>query len=392
MRSKKYNSKLDSSSRRRLLLAACAVAGVGVGYSIEAATDTEHKANADRPMLEKGVNLSDWFQYSKTSRVTDMQLQGLKEVGFDHVRLPVDPEALGWRPEAKRGEAPFTRLGQLDTTIESIRDAGLTVILDMHPGRETNTYLKKNLDNVEPMLINAWEFLAGRYRKYGPKEICFELMNEPYRFYPAEKWNVMQGKLIKAVRRQTDKHWLVVSGVWDPISSLRTIEPYQDQRVIYGFHFYKPFVVTHQGANWEPSAAKLLPHLANIPYPSSELDLDKLRLPLKPGADEDYIRSKLEAYKNENWNLARIRKSLAFNADWARSNRVPILCTEVGVMRKAIDKESRLRWLSDVTKAMAEADIGWTLWDYCDDFGIAQCGANPTVIEPELISALHLKE
>lgn len=379
------------SSRRRTVLTSLALTGIGAGYSIEAATQTARKQEGGRPPLQKGVNLSDWFQYSRKSRVTDMQLQGLKEVGFDHVRLPVDPNYIGWEPDAGSGKPLFTELARLDDAIAQINDAGLTIILDMHPGRETNTYLKQNLDTVEPKLINAWRFLAGRYKKYSSKDMCFEVMNEPYRFYPAEKWNVMQGKLIEAIRSQARDHWLVASGVYNPVSSLRTIEPYEDQRIIYGFHFYKPFVVTHQGANWEPSAAKLLPHLANIPYPSDRLDLDKLQLPLKPGADEDYIRRKLEEYKNENWNLGRLRKSLAFHADWARTNRVPVLCTEVGVMRKAIDQESRVRWLADVTKAMAEHDIGWTLWDYCNDFGVARCGANPTVIEPELIAALQLK-
>lgn len=382
-------SDLPSPSRRLLLLAACAAAGAGIGPAIHAAVAKEDDTQPEGFSLKQGVNLSDWFQLSGKSRVTDMQLEGLKKAGFDHVRLPVDPSQLGWMPEAPAGEPIFTKLDRLDAALESFRNAGLGIVLDMHTGREANIYLKAHPAQTEDIIIRSWTFLIDRYKKYGEQEICFELANEPYRFYPAKQWSRFQGQLIKILRKETSKHWFVANGVWHPVSSLRSLDVYPDPKIIYGFHYYRPFVVTHQGATWEPSSAKLLPYLSNIPYPSELLDLDAVKL--KPGADEDYIMSRLSAYKNENWNLGKLRKDLTFHADWARSNKVPIYCTEVGVMMATIDPESRLRWLSDVTQAMNEHGIGWAVWDYCTNFGIAQCGSSPTVIEPAVAKALHLK-
>lgn len=379
---------LPSPSRRLLLLAACTAAGAGIGPAIHAAVTKENATQAEGFPLRKGVNLSDWFQLSGKSRVTAMQLDGLKKTGFDHVRLPVDPSHLGWQPEAPASEPVFTKLDRLDAALESFRNAGLRIVLDLHTGREANNFLKAHPDQTEQNIIRIWTFLIDRYKKYGEQEICFELANEPYRFYPAKQWSGFQGRLIKILRRETPGHWFVANGVWHPVSSLRSLDVYPDQKIIYGFHYYRPFVVTHQGATWEPSSAKLLPYLSNIPYPSDLLDLDAVQL--KPGADEDYIMSRLSAYKNENWNLGKLRKDLTFHADWARSNSVPIYCTEVGVMMKTIDPESRLRWLSDVTQAMNEHGIGWAVWDYCTNFGIAQCGSSPTVIEPAVAKALHL--
>lgn len=39
---------------------------------------------------------------------------------------------------------------------------------------------------------------------------------------------------------------------------------YEDDKLLYTFHFYDPFVFTHQGATWvSPSMAPL----ANVPFP-----------------------------------------------------------------------------------------------------------------------------
>lgn len=383
-------SDLSSPTRRLLLLGACAAAGAGIGPALHAAATRDSGIQPEGFALKRGVNLADWLQNKRQSRITDMQLAGLKEAGFDHVRLPVDPWFLGWDFNAAANEPILTDLHTLDTALAAIHDTGLRIVLDVHPGRQAHAYLKEHADETEQIVIRTLTFLVNRYKtRYGPDALCFELMNEPYRFYPAQQWSAFQGRLVKILRKETDRHWFVVNGVWHPVSSLRSLEIYPDTKLIYGFHYYRPFVVTHQGATWEPATAKLLPYLSNIPYPSDMLDLDAVRL--KPGADEDYIMSRLEAYKNENWNLGKLRKDLTFHADWARSNKVPVYCTEVGVMRKTIDPDSRLRWLSDVTQAMNEHGIGWAIWDYCSDFGIAQCGATPTIIEPEVAKALHLK-
>lgn len=378
------------SPKRRLALAAGVVSGIGAALPISSSVWANGSTNSMPSLLHKGVSLSDWFQYSRKSKPAVSQLAGLCKAGVDHVRLPVDPHFLGWRPDAAVSEPIFSKLNELDEAIRTITKAGLIVNLDFHPGQESIEYLKQNRLKAEPVLIRSLTSLVRRYKHLGEGAIYFELMNEPHRFYPnAGGWNALQAKLIKAVRQETQDHWLVVNGVWDPLSSFRTLDVYTDKHLLYSFHFYKPYVVTHQGAKWEPSAAKLFPYLEAVPYPSRRIDVARQRL--KPGANEDYVRGELAKYKNENWDIDRIRKEIGVSIAWARQHKVPIICTEFGVMRGSIDAASRLKWLADVATVFGENGVPWTLWDYCNDFGIAQCGSQPTVIEPDVAKALGLR-
>jgi endoglucanase len=383
-------------SRRWVLGAAAAGALAGAGHLVRArvaaagARRREARKALPPPPLHKGVNLSHWLQYSRKARPTAEQLAGLRRSGIDHVRLAVDPHVLGWQPEAPADDRVFSSLAELDAAVRMIADQRLAVNLDFHPGTESIAYLKENLARADVVLAKALLFLVRRYGALGPDALCFELMNEPHRFCGRDRWNELQHGLIRAVRPAAGDHWLVASGVWDPVTSLTTIEVDPDPRIIYGFHFYQPYVVTHQGASWEPSSARLMPFLDHVPYPSDRLG--EIRAHIKPGADVRYVEGQLRKYHDEGWALDRVRRELGHSADWSRDNQVPILCTEFGVMLPNIDTGSRLRWLSDVSRTLTTLGIPWSLWDYCsEDFGVARCGAAPTPLDPEVARALDLR-
>jgi hypothetical protein len=58
-----------------------------------------------------------------------------------------------------------------------------------------------------------------------------------------------------------------------------------------------------------------------------------------------------------------------------------VLCTAFGAVRKSIAPVSRYHWVEDTRKALEAAGIGWTLWDYTDQFGVTQLTGD-TVVEP----------
>jgi endoglucanase len=387
---------LRPPSRRWLLRAGAAAGLTWAGHALRTRLSSSGNARAaarqplPAPPLRKGVNLSHWFQYSRKARPTAEQLAGLRRSGIDHVRLAVDPHVLGWRPEARADDQVFVSLSELDAAVRMIAAERLVVNLDFHPGTESIAYLKNNLGRADALIAKALLFLVRRYRTLGADALCFELMNEPHRFCSGSRWNELQHGLIRTLRPEAGDHWLVASGVWDPVTALRSIEVDPDPRVIYGFHFYRPYVISHQGASWEPTSARLLPFLDRVPYPSDRMD--QIGPHIKPGANVRYVESELRRYHDEGWNLERIRREVAESAEWAREKQVPILCTEFGVMRPNIDGGSRLRWLGDVARALTELRIPWTLWDYCsEDFGVARCGSTVTGIEPEVAKALDLK-
>jgi endoglucanase len=379
---------------RRSIIAAGMAAAASPAFSLGRSVSDKSPA---KPLLKKGINLSDWFQYSRKSKPSRLQLEGLREIGVDHVRLPVDPSTLEWRPDASESDLILTRFSELDDAVYTVLGAGLILNLDFHPGQESNAYLKKNPQKAEAVITRCLKALISRYARFSENQIVFELVNEPHRFFNerrisipgADTWSNVQGRLIGELRKVTDKHWFIANGVWDPLSTFRTLSAYPDPRILYSFHFYKPYVVTHQGATWEPSAARLFPYLENVPYPSNLLDDTRHRI--LPGGDEAYIRSELAKYRRENWDIVKLRSEMEVSLSWAKANHVPIICTEFGMLRKKVDSHSRVRWLSDVISILEENDVPWTLWDYCSEFGVARCGPHPTVMEPEIAQALGLK-
>src|SRR6202171_5884316 len=91
--------------------------------------------------LGHGINLSEWFAqvydakgYTKEhfetwNTVQDISL--IKAMGFDHVRLSVNPQPMFRRGQADRIPADY--LGYLDSAVQIILDRGLAVIIDIHP-------------------------------------------------------------------------------------------------------------------------------------------------------------------------------------------------------------------------------------------------------------------
>src|SRR5437016_14629711 len=91
--------------------------------------------------LRYGINLSEWFAqvfdpkgYTKEhfeAWTTAQDIALIKEMGFDHVRLSVNPQPMFRRGQADRIPADY--LGYLDAALRMILDQGLGVIVDIHP-------------------------------------------------------------------------------------------------------------------------------------------------------------------------------------------------------------------------------------------------------------------
>ncbi len=94
--------------------------------------------------LRHGINLSEWFaQVYDSKGYTKEHLEGwvtaddialIKSMGFDHVRLSVNPEPMMRHNMAD--QLPPEYLGYLDAAVKMILDHGLAVIIDMHPESE----------------------------------------------------------------------------------------------------------------------------------------------------------------------------------------------------------------------------------------------------------------
>src|SRR6266851_2156237 len=285
--------------------------------------------------LRHGINLSHWFaqsaDYSKAhleSHTTAEDLALIRSIGFDHVRLTLDPAPLF------NGE---------------------------DPGRLTA------------------EHLATR----DPERVFLEVINEPM-VEDGYRWFGMQGKLISAIRSAAPQHTIIASGHrWSSIAELLFLEPYADRNIIYNFHFYEPMAFTHQGASWAG------PHLSfykNIPYPSTPESVSKVLDTIQ----DDPARYNLLRYGEDGWNAARIDREIGMAAAWAAKYQVPLTCNEFGTFRKFAPPADRAVWIRDLRTALEKYGIGWTMWDYAGGFAVVNKQNGHATPDAEIVKALGL--
>ncbi|HMO57386.1 MAG TPA: cellulase family glycosylhydrolase, partial [Roseiflexaceae bacterium] len=219
--------------------------------------------------LSRGINLSHWFAQGSSSAIslrdtyTAADMQRIADLGLRHVRLPVDP-LLIFDSTAPNG-LNTERIGYLDAAIDRAFAAGLAIIIDLHPTESFVAQLRDD-DAFVAAFAAGWRALAAHVSRRDPARLFLEIMNEPH-FDDSARWNQVQHRLAPAIRAAAPHHTLIATGDnWSAIDGLLQIEPLADPNTVYNFHFYEPFIFTHQGASW---GWELSRHFFAVPYPSS---------------------------------------------------------------------------------------------------------------------------
>lgn len=328
---------------------------------------------ANAQSLQRGINLSRWLEASGGPPVSAQELRRLREAGFDHVRLPVDPVALGWSPQRGPG---LSGLARLRSAVDAALEARLDVIVDLHPNERTKQAIEAE-SAWSDGYVAMWQGLAAEFKRTPTKRVAFELFNEPgyYGLTGGYAWSRYQQRLVRAVREVLPAHSLIVSGrKGGSLDGLVELEPLADPNLIYSFHYYLPYLFTHQGASWmQGDQWTTAGHWRDVRYPALQA---RLKLPRSDGkVAAERATDELAEYFQSGWNRQRIAAQWRPLAAWARKHRVRVHCGEFGVIRDGVDPVSRYAWIGDV-RALAEANgWGWSLWNYADDFGIAS-GSN----------------
>lgn len=346
----------------------------GAGTSL---AQTEKAAPADSGLAQRraahlrhGINLSEWFAqvydakgYTKEhfeSWTTARDIALIQSMGFDHVRLSVNPQPM-FRPK-RADQIPAEYLGYLDAAVKMILDQGLAVMIDVHPDSDFKQKLAEDDGFVEEF-ADYWRALARHYADRNPELVFFEILNEP-EARDRYRWYGMQARLATAIREGAPQQTILVAGAhWSADDELLFIEPLRDSNVIYNFHFYEPHVFTHQGATW---SANYWHYLKELPYPSNA-DNVQTAAALVPDAIN---RMSVVRYGMDLWNAARIDGEIGQVAAWARRWNVPVVCNEFGVYRKAANPRDRAAWISDVRTTLEKYGMGWTMWDYSGGFAV----------------------
>jgi hypothetical protein len=314
----------------------------------------------------QGVNLSRWFWYPEgvvpddnhyLNFVRDEELTALRALGFGHVRLPIEPNDLFKSADPTNLDGRI--LGFLDLALDRIVAADLAVIVDFHNWDQDLGVQLTSDPALADAFARMWGALAGHFSRLNPEMVFFEVMNEPFDVNPG--WEDVQAQVVTAIRAAAPAHTIIVGGPqWNSIDGLLTLEALPDPNIVYNFHFYEPFIFTHQGAVWSGNMG----YLRGIPYPAD----DRCQWLPQFGNDLD---GWVDGYCNvEKWDASAIDARIRLAADWAQQRGVRLTVNEFGVMPTA-PYADRIAWFFDVASSLRNYGIGWTVWGYDDGFGFA---------------------
>ncbi|WP_269931410.1 glycoside hydrolase family 5 protein [Aminobacter sp. HY435] len=379
--------------------------------------------------MKRGINLDIWETWPGEDRwseaevilpfpewrkrLTEADLKALAADGFDFVRIPVDPSVfLSGKTEALRKQLFASVL----EAARAVNAAGLKVVVDLHliqSGGNGQIGMTEVMADPEQFdrYVEIVRQMAQTLSRQDPQRVALELMNEPVvDCEPGEVkvWPERLQRLYAAARASATRLTLVLSGgCWASAEGLAAIDPkaIPDDNVIWTFHSYAPFLLTHQGATW---AGDFIPYVTGLPYPPydvprAELDtaLDKIRKKIRAEAPM-LRRSGLLSYLDEQVATVDSKEKLAAELDapfalvaaWAAKNGVAsddIYLGEFGMIRQEYGNPNVMpgRWRAAYVKDMiARAEThgyAWSVWGYGGAFGIVDefegRKADPDVLE-----------
>jgi endoglucanase len=348
--------------------------------------------------LKRGINASGWFAQVYDKRgytpehfqtwTTADDIALIKSMGFDHVRLSINPQPMfneGMFNEREPNKIPPEYLGYVDGAVKMILDHGLAVVIDLHPESDFKARLAKDDEFVE-RFADFWRALAAHYSTsdWDADRVFLEIMNEP-EFTDRYRWLGVQMKLAAAIREGAPALTIIAAGArWSDDDDLIFQEPLHDPNIIYNFHFYEPHIFTHQGATW---GSNYWHWLRGLGYPSSPESAERAAALVPDEVD----RLRVIRYGSEHWDAARIDAEMKQAAEWARQRGVPLLCNEFGVYRDHAGPQDRAAWLHDVRTALERNGIGWTMWDYSGSFGVVTKKDGKPVADDGVLRALGMK-
>jgi endoglucanase len=341
--------------------------------------------------MRHGINASEWFAQVYDQRgytrehfqtwTTAEDIALIKSMGFDHVRLSVNPQPMmsNHRPD----EISAEYFGYLDAAVKMILDQGLSVVIDLHPDSDFKTRLAKD-DSFVQESADFWRALAHHYSTWDAERVFFEILNEP-EMSDRYRWYGVQAKLAVAIRQGAPQHTMIAAGArWSADDELVFLEPIRDSNVIYNFHFYEPHIFTHQGATW---GAYVWHWVKGLHYPSSPESAAKVAA----GAPDAVDRLVIIRYGQDRWDAQRIDSEITQVAEWAHQRGVPVVCNEFGAYRQYADPQDRAAWIRDVRTALERHGMGWAMWDYSGGFGVVTKKDGKNVPDPLTLQALGLK-
>lgn len=338
----------------------------------------------------------EWMKF-----VTEDELEAVQDAGLDTIRLPIEPAYLLHNADdaTRRGVI----LAGIKSAIDRLLAHDFNVILDLHtiPRSEPGV---AGIDQImqNPAVFDRYkslvEAIAAGLWHYPADRVALEIINEPTLSCdnPGEQavWAARAKRLFAVARKASPERTLIISGAcWGSADGLSKMDPAAfDANVIWTFHSYEPFAITHQGANW---IGDLTRHYRDLPYPpyqngpsASEAILARNEARVRNAtsgiAEQDslgLLRDTMRGFNNAEALDAKLREPFETAARWADANdvaRAQIFIGEFGMIGREwqsdldIKDEWRVAYMRDIINLAEEYGFAWSVWSFGGAFGVMQ--------------------
>jgi hypothetical protein len=388
--------------------------------------------------LERGVNIHEWLNWSPLAEdgsyrwppyrsvaqwlaggrsasdwpATD-PLADIRALGFDFVRLTVDPGPLLATEGEKREEA----LAVLADAVKQLNAAGLKVVLNLHSVSQVPQYGTDVINAPASSAAIAGYIamsadVARMLTPFGAGEVAIEPYNEPAH-YPcdasgSEDWQQIMTATVAAIRAVSTDLTVVATGACGgSVTGLTDIRPeFDDPNILYSLHMYEPHSFTHQRSDTEGDFASGLPWPAS--EGSAELTVEMLKAHMMAAGLSEAEQARnlsavggaIDEYFAENWGEAQVAARIGEAVDWAKANSIPperLFMGEFGAILMSADgrmgafNTDRLRYLAAVRQAAESHGMPWAIWEYANPYGMSVIApSGPAVPDREMLGALGL--
>jgi endoglucanase len=319
--------------------------------------------------LKKGVNLTRWFRYGdKTSNnylnyVSDANLQQIKSLGFDHVRLPLEVTEFYNNPKT------FDYLG---LAVNKILSSGMAVVVDAH-SQSLNRDIEASAEARKKYKI-FWAQLSNFLKNFDEQRVILELYNEPIFIDNDKAWSDFQMDLYNTVRGITPNHTIVLTGNESSnFNSMKNIELPKDKNILLGLHYYSKLVYSHQGVTFSDDYLK---EIRGLKYPVDQENCKKVLDEIKDPEGKEKVGKYCEIKVNGPQQDKTIRASLQPLIDQGHKvwvGEFGSFSCQKNVTDQNMKQEiraSKIQFLRDVTKTFNDLNLPWAVWGWDDCFGL----------------------
>ncbi len=330
--------------------------------------------------IRTGVNISHWLSQSekrgeeRRTLITRKDFQKIAELGFDHIRLPMDEVQLT-NEDGSRQDETFTLMHK---AINWSLEFNLKVIVDLHIIRshhfnDDNNDIWTNPEALQE-LLDLWGLLSSELTQYPTDKLAYEVLNEAVAD-DHEDWNRVSGMLIADIRKREPSRFIVLgSNRWQGPETFPMLAiPENDPYIILSFHFYSPHALTHYKAWW----MDIEEYQGPVSYPG-------ITVPLSEYSKLSEKAKKAMSWASGDYDKEKLESKIMPAIRVAQEAGLQLYCGEYGVYPLAPEADS-LRWYADLISVFIKHDIAHTHWAYKGDFPVLD--ANGRARQP-LVSML----